>query len=147
MNKVLYFFFKISLVAVLVCCSKSDPIPERLEVTINNEELIFNSIIVDRQATTNYRHFTAIINSNTNKIISFQVMSIEDSASLQNFSYTTRGKIYKVQQDSDYFNATINVNTNARFAMSFSGVLSTFNAQTNTYDAIQLDNGKMDVEY
>lgn len=146
MKRILYLAL-IFLGSFLVTdCSKDDPIPERLEVTINNQELVFNNIFVDRQGSNNSRYFTAVSNNSTGRIINFYA-NVGDEGSVQNFTYTIRGKVYKQLQDSDFLNTNISLNTNAQFTMTFSGVLSSFNTVTESYETIELTNGFMDVEY
>lgn len=145
MKKILQLFLILFVSLSVIGCSKDDPIPERLEVTINNQDFVFNSIFVDRQGSNNNRYFTAVINNNTSRVINFYA-NVEDD-SVANFTYTIRGKVYKQLQEDDFFNVDISINTNAQFKMTFSGVLSSFNAVTESYETIELTDGFMDVEY
>ena len=148
MKKVFVSLFLLSGLFLVTSCSKSDAFIERLEVTVNGQEMIFNSIIVDRQGSATERYYTAVINNDTSRIITFYANVGEDGAnSVQNFAYTIRGKIFRQVQSSDIFNSDITINNNARFAMNFSGTLSSYNLETESYDSIELTNGSMDVEY
>ncbi|WP_299364282.1 hypothetical protein [Winogradskyella sp.] len=148
MNRVLFSLFLLSGLLLSSSCSDNDVPPERLDVTVNGQKMIFNSIIVDRQGSTNERSFTAVINSNTSRIITFNANINDEGANVvKNFAYTIRGKIFKQAQDSDNLIVDIAINTNARFAMDFSGILSSYDPETDSYSSIQLTDGSMDVEY
>ncbi|MEO1033109.1 MAG: hypothetical protein AAFX55_17025 [Bacteroidota bacterium] len=148
MKKVLFLLFLLSGLVLVSSCSKEENLAEELEVTINGQELTFNTIIVDRQGSIDERYYSAVINSNTSRIITFYANVGDDGENaVQNFTYTIRGRIYKQMQSSDMFIGDVRINNNARFAMDFSGTLSSYDAETDSYDSIVLSDGRMDVEY
>ena len=147
MKRVALMFLLLSGLVIVSSCSKNDPPIEELNVTVNGVDITFNTIIVDRQ-TSSERYFSAIINSNTSRIITFSsnINELGDN-SVQNFTYTVRGKIFRQIQNTDELIVEVSTNTNARFTMEFSGTLSAFDPETESFETINLTDGSMDIVY
>jgi hypothetical protein len=150
MKKIIFKFIILVSLTVQTACSSDDsnaPI-QKLEITINEETLVFNSVVVDRLGSNEERFFIATINNSTNNIISFLADVGEEGFDIvKSFTYSTNGRLYKLSQSSDNFIDSVTINNNARFTMSFSGRLSTYNIESEMYESIDITNGKLDVEY
>ncbi len=152
MKKFFLSVFVVAMSLATVSCSKDDDnntqdpgVNQReLAVTIDGQQLNFNSIIVDRY---NYEgdielDITATIGGATERIFTFYTFVGDTGANaIYNFSYTRNGVYYGAFSSGTNFVSVTNVNNGSRLEVNFSGTLSGYDEVAQEEVFITLENG------
>jgi hypothetical protein len=128
---------------------------ENLTVTIDGEQVTFNSIIVENNTYTEdgetYGEYvvTATINNATDRIITFYVFHGDLGAdAIDGFDYEFGGLDYYMYScDSFNFSSIVTVNNGSRIEANFSGTLCGWDNATQQEVSVQLTNGNILVDF
>ena len=124
---------------------------ETLIVTIDGQNISFNSIIVNRTALSDDGSFTEIdftatIDGSTERIITFYSFVGDTGADgMYNFQYRENGIDY--YENFNDFTSVITVNNGSRFEANFSGVLTGYDEEAQEEVTVNIGAGTIIVTY
>ncbi|WP_323787970.1 hypothetical protein [Psychroserpens sp.] len=158
MKKFFLSVFVLAVTLTTLSCNKDDDNngdngggnQAQLIVTIDGQELTFDSIIVDRYDYTDdgggtELDITATIGGGTGRIITFYTYVGDTGANaIYNFGYTLNGVYYS---GFNNFVSVTNVNNGSRLEVNFSGTLGGYDEVNQEEIFVTLENGTIAVDF